>query len=374
MNGRIGEMNHRGVALFILLTSLVILSLSMRELLVLTGMQTDRIRSQIDRVQALYLARSTLNLSRFYLLFDEQVDRAVNKEEAADTLSDLWAQPVIFPLPAATVQSMGAFLSGSNSEAPAAEPDEALIKACDLFFADFTGNAEAITTDLSATLSLNDLNNPDLLKALINLLQADPDFLASLSAKGLNAESLAREIRDYADPDETENETNSLEESVYRAAQLDYAPKNRPYTQLTELKLVPSIDDEIWEYLSPFVNAVYIAQRPRPAKINMNTASREVIEALLTNVSDPRAVSEEIVADREENARRYTDKNIMQTLESLFGLTNEEIKGNLIGGQSNAFHIRVTSRVNQTQIQVDAITGRGFAKPIDPFVLFKVSP
>ena len=71
-------MKQKGIALFILLTSLVILSLGLKEILVITGLQADRVRYQYNRMQAIYLARSAQNLARFFLIFDQQIDKQVS--------------------------------------------------------------------------------------------------------------------------------------------------------------------------------------------------------------------------------------------------------------------------------------------------------
>ena len=92
-----------GIALFILLTSVVILSLLMRELIQSSSNQAFRVRNSADRIQGLYLARSSLNLARFILYLDQRMDALLNKDakDAADTLfpdRDFWNAPNYFPL------------------------------------------------------------------------------------------------------------------------------------------------------------------------------------------------------------------------------------------------------------------------------------
>jgi type II secretory pathway component PulK len=377
--------SRSGIALFILLTSLVILSLAMRELILITSLQADRVRYQYDRMRAIYLARSTLNLSRFFLIYDLKIDTKVLKDQASDGPNDLWAKPLPFPLPIEMVYAMtgklaeGAGLKeksgdSSSQKSDGTKPDEDLLKHCREFFDDFPGNAESQTTDLAGKINLNDLDKPDIFQTFLELLQANPDFLQSLTAKGLNPESLAREIRDYKDNDDVESETNAPEADVYRSANLDYGPKNKPFTNLDELKMIPSVDDEIFEYLLPFISASWIALRPSPAKINLNTVSKEVFQALLKNVGDPQAIADKFIKDRAEKKRNYTEKTAAKMLEDNLGLTTNEIRVPLLTGISNAFHIETKANVNQVEVTLDTIMGRGMKKPFDPIVSLRISP
>lgn len=368
---------QNGIALFILLTSLVILSLAMRELIQTTGLQADRVRYQYDRMRAVYLARSTLNLARFFLIYDQQIDNQVLKDGASDGPQDIWARPLPFPIPVEAVYAMSSQLAagaGAGGNVEDGKPDEALLKSCNDFFADFQGNAESQTTDLASRINLNDLDKADIYETFLELLQIDPDFIQSLTSKGLNPESLAREIRDYKDNDDRELETNSPEDSIYTSQGLEYGPKNKPFTNIDELKMIPSVDDEIFEYLSPFVSASWIALRTSPAKINLNTVSREVFQSLLKNVSDPQGVTEDFMKDRKENERIYTDKNYAKMLADNLGLGPDQIRLNLLGGTSNAFLIETKAKVNQVEVSLEAVMGRGLKKPLDPIVSMRISP
>lgn len=368
-----------GIALFILLTSLVILSLGLKEILVVTGLQADRVRYQYNRLQAIYLARSAQSLARFFLIYDLQIDTQVLKDEASDTPSDIWAHALPFPVPAEVIQAMsgqlaeGAGLAEKNSTSSAA-PDEALLKKCDDFFSDFPGDAVSHTTDLSSRINLNDLGNSDVFAAFLELLQIDPQFLQSLTSKGLNPESLARQIRDYMDDDSIEKETNAQENEVYQTEQLDYGAKNRPFTHLDELKMIPSVDDEIYEYLSPFVSSVYLAHAGNLAKINLNTVSKEVFQSLLKSVSDPAQIAEDFVKDRAEKKRIYTAKNYAKVLEDNFGLDTTKIRLPILTGVSDMFRIETKATVNKVQISLEGIMGRGLKRPRDPFATQRISP
>ncbi len=375
-----GSKAKSGIALFVLLTSLIILSLAIREMIVMTGLQADRVRYQYNRLQAIYLARSAQNIARFFLIFDKALEnfQKGNPEAETDSLSDLWAKPVPLPFPSSLVQSLGGSLLGKEGEvqdkAQSDEEAEAL-KKCDTFFEDFSGNAVSQTSDMNSRLDLNSLSNEDTFETLKELLQSDPAFVTALTNKGRNPTSIAREIRDFMDDNDREEETESAEDDVYRAEQLDYGAKNRPFAHPDELRMIPSMDDEIFEFLSPYVSAVYLARTPPPtAKINLNTVSKTLFQSLLMNVSDPAQVAEEFVKDRKEKERLYTDKTAKADLESRFGLDSKKIRLSLLGGRSDLFKIETTSQVNEVEVTLESYIGRGFKKPFDPFIIQRISP
>jgi type II secretory pathway component PulK len=177
------------------------------------------------------------------------------------------------------------------------------------------------------------------------------------------------------DGNETESETTGSETPPYNSAELQYGPKNRAFTNLDELKLIPSMDDELFEYLSPHVSAVYIKNRKPPSKINLNTVSKEVFQALLKNVGNPEETAEEFIKDRTENARIYTDKTLAKMLEENLQLTGEEIRLGLLTGVSSAFEVTTEATVNQISISLSTIIPRASgAKKVNPLIQMRVSP
>lgn len=370
--------SKRGIALFILLTSLIIMGLAVRELMQMTGLQAERVRYQYHRLQAIYLARSTQNLARFILAFDLFQDEKMKKDDAADSSEDLWNLPIPFPIPIEFVQAFSGKIAESagvegGGESQASPMSEELSKSCKEFFGDFPGEAEYQIEDLSARLNLNDLASKDTFETLVDLFKINPEMLQNLNMKGIQPESLAREFRDYMDENTIEEETNGSEEDVYRSAQLEYKPKNYIYTTNDEIRLIPSMDDEIDEFISPHVLATYIPSR-NASKINLNTVSKTLFQALLKNVSDTEQIAENFIKDRTEKKRVYTKKNAIKQLEDNVGLDSERIRTSLLAGVSDAFRIRTKARVSEVEIELDSIQGRGYKKPADPISQSRVSP
>lgn len=380
---------NNGIAIFILLSSMVIISLAMKDLIQSSSLQAERVRNSYDRLQAIYLARSTMNLSRFFLIFDNYLDQQAG-EEASDTKNDIWASPIPFPIPPELIQAMQGFdtaspLGADPEEAPPSEEvqedlseeAQAKQKSCGEFFDDFGGNAMGQITDLNRKLNLNDLDSgtPVVYETLLALLSPNADFLSNLEDRGINYTDVAKQIRDYLDRNDVEDISNASEDYPYTREQLEGRPKNRPFQILDELKLLPDMDDELFAYLEPFVSTVYFANRQRPAKINLNTVEKEVFQALLKDVSNPAEIALEFINDREENGRIYTQKTFQETLENEFQLDASTIQIALLGGVSDAFLVTTEAQVNETIVKMEAIiekpTNKQQKKPV---VQIRISP
>ncbi|PIR22702.1 MAG: hypothetical protein COV44_05985 [Deltaproteobacteria bacterium CG11_big_fil_rev_8_21_14_0_20_45_16] len=363
-----------GIALFILLSSLLVIGLAMRDLFQNTNVQIQRVRNSIDRQQSIYLARSTLNLARFFIAFDAFLDRQ-SKDTAADTLQDYWAQPIPFPIPMELIQGFYAQSEESgNGSASSGPTDEDKIKKCDEFFGDFEGESLATVTDLSSRINLNDLEDKKIQQLLLQLLTPNLDFVARLEKRDIRPEDVVSQIRDYIDPDEVENITNAFELSAYSDAGLPYAPKNRPFNLIDELKLVPIVDNELYDYLQKHSAAVYFTGRAKPAKINLNTVESEVFQALLKDVGNPEEITEAFLKDRQENSRVYTEKSISDQLEAA-GINKDNLELGLLTGSSDLFSVSIRSKVNDVEVLLETMVKKPLGKKdARPIVMMRTSP
>ncbi|HVB49742.1 MAG TPA: type II secretion system minor pseudopilin GspK [Burkholderiales bacterium] len=103
---------------------------------------------------------------------------------------------------------------------------------------------------------------------------------------------LADALADWIDADSQPQPQDGAEDAYYLSLQPPYLAANRPLIDLGELALVRGFDDQVRARLRPFVTAL-----PRFTPVNVNTASPEVIAAIIDGLSldDARAV----VAQRE---------------------------------------------------------------------------
>lgn len=370
-----------GIALFILLSSVVILSLLMRELIQSSSNQAFRVRNSVDRIQALYLARSSVNLARFILYLDNRMDLLLKRQnqEPADTLfadRDFWNTPNYFPLKREEIMALTQAVLSPDQKQDAEEPNGDLLKKCEEFFGGFPGTATSITQDMAGRLYLQDLSHASKLplQVLTELLRPNSEFLRHLDGLRISPEALAREIRDYMDPDSQEDESGTAESMSYTSMNLDYEPKNRPFIVADELKRVPHVDDTVFSHLVDQVNPYFNPSHASP-KINVNTVSAILFQSLLKDRADAADLAQKFVKDRAENKRVYSDANMKKELLDALQLSDQEIQYSLLTGVSDSFKIETTATVNQIVLQLETILVRASSSDkLEKVRLMRVSP
>ncbi len=89
-------------------------------------------------------------------------------------------------------------------------------------------------------------------------------------------EALAGALVDWLDADNEPQPEGGAEDAYYQAQQPPYLAANRPLTDVAELAVVRGFDEGVRARLRPFVTAL-----PRFTAVNANTASPEVLAALV---------------------------------------------------------------------------------------------
>jgi len=92
--------------------------------------------------------------------------------------------------------------------------------------------------------------------------------------------ALAGALADWMDADGEPQSQDGAEDAYYRSLQPPYLAANRPLTDVAELALVRGFDDNVRAQLRPFVTAL-----PRFTAVNANTASPEVLAAVVEGLS-----------------------------------------------------------------------------------------
>lgn len=103
-------------------------------------------------------------------------------------------------------------------------------------------------------------------------------FRRLLSTLKLDA-SLADALADWIDADSAPQPQGGAEDDYYLTLQPPYLAANRPLTDVAELALVRGFTDDVRARLRPFVTAL-----PRFTAVNANTASPEVLAAVINGL------------------------------------------------------------------------------------------
>ena len=87
----------------------------------------------------------------------------------------------------------------------------------------------------------------------------------SLALPEQQAIALASAVQDWRDPDDLVHEPGGAEAPQYKAADLDYGPRNRPFETLSELQQVLGMNYELYLKLEPAITINSYRPQPNPA-------------------------------------------------------------------------------------------------------------
>lgn len=273
-------LNKSGVALVMVLGSLLILTTLAVEFAYNTHIAYELAAAERDRLKAYYLARSALNLIRLELRVERQL-----RANFAGLLSNMKAgafgkvnpaDPLCKQIPLSTTLLKGL---------AAAETPE---------FLEVGGDFEVSCDTEEKKLNLNIFRTAPAagpegtgslyeeqkiaLAALLSQKEFDPVFKGAGRFDAIR--KVVNAIADWADRDDRINEApgvlGSSEDSQYPSPQYSYRPKNGKYATVAELLLVAGVGDDIFQKLGPQLT-VYGDE-----KINLCQASDLMIKAFAT--------------------------------------------------------------------------------------------
>lgn len=203
-----------------------------------------------------------------------------------------------------------------------------------------SGNLSGAIYDQQALFNLNNLvrNGRDseadieLFKRLLVQLQLSPDLVAPLL--------------DWIDADSAAYSPGGAEDDFYLQANPPYRCANRPLLSIDELYRVRSFNRDSIERLRPFVTAL-----PESSSINVNTAPREVLMALLPDLNETDISS--LLASR-KSAHFKTKQDFRERLPQAVPALSD----NTFDVSSRYFSAVVIARTNPVQTAYEALLVR----------------
>lgn len=94
--------------------------------------------------------------------------------------------------------------------------------------------------------------------------------------------AIAAAVLDWQDTDRTA-EQSGAEDPAYLRQNPPYRAANRPFVQVSELRLVRGVDEAIYQRLKPHVAALPAPEAP--TLLNINTATPEVLQSILDQIT-----------------------------------------------------------------------------------------
>lgn len=194
--------------------------------------------------------------------------------------------------------------------------------------------------DLQGRLNLNNLVKEGkvqdkwltVYQRLLNLLDLSP--------------SLAVTLVDWMDSNEQPTGTSGAEDVYYIALEPPYRTANQNLSHLSELLLIKGYDQKIYQILK---NYVYIA--PDEEKVNINTSSKELIQALIPGLT----VSE---ADSVLGMIEINPYLKIEDFTSHPQIMDKAVDAGLLMISSNYFSVNSQVDIDKTKINLQSIINR----------------
>lgn len=294
--------NHRGVALLIVISVISILTVVITDLISQMLVSHQIALNAKSRVQAYYLAQSSLNLSKLIIYYTSKIQaEATSAGIDPSMLGAIGTQPLykIFPLSSEMFRGMFGATAASGEDEAASEgdsddvtPEASLMQGGNFLdrekvqkFLDFTGDFDSEINEQSTKFSLNTISkmtatsaNYDIYKKVLLEVLLTPEYKNYFEDQEKDAEQLVHALADWADANDVVNEFDQVErgseEAIYKDA--DYRVKNGKFLTVSEARLVEGMSDDIFTTLSPFLTAYHTSD-----KINVCMADTKYLESLI---------------------------------------------------------------------------------------------
>lgn len=321
--------NERGVAILLVMSTVFVLAAVMVEFAFRANVSYHLAENHAEQLQAYYLARSSVELSKLIIKFDKDVEKRLK-----GTSLELPSTPLYksFPLSSALLRAgLGEDVEVPEDEDQAlpqddedvdgtSDIDQAMADA-DISseslsvlqnkeakeFLSFTGDFALNISEVESRMDLNvffalDKSQPDYdprKRWLLSLFKLEP-FKAYFDRKDdatLGA-TLVNRIADWVDQNEVIDELGGVqrgsENDVYRS--VEYLPKNGKLTTVDELGLIPLVTPELLQMLAPYVS-IY----DRSHQFNACLADETLVRAFIVMYSESNPCLTPIDPERNED-------------------------------------------------------------------------
>jgi general secretion pathway protein K len=246
--GHLGR-SQRGIALLATLLAIALMTILVVDFATTSALGYRAAANQADELRALYLARSGIQVGVAVLERDSIFDAL--QKTPYDSLNDVWAIQVP-PIP----------VEG--------------------------GTVSVSIVDEARKLNINQLYN-------LRARQIDPNF-AQVVARLFESIGVTTDlipiIADWLDPDSVDS-PGGAEAEYYLRLVPPYEPRNGPMPTVGDLRALKGVDDATFIRLATFLTTA------PETRVNVNTASPEVLSALTPELSNNADLVKEIVAARE---------------------------------------------------------------------------
>jgi general secretion pathway protein K len=308
--------NNRGVALILVLLMVSIIVVLTLQLNVSSRAQVYEAANLGDGIRVLYIAKSGL-FAGMGILYEDTAD--------ADTLNEAWAHTASL-----TEQSMGYFDGGF---------------------------LELVIEDESGKININKLvegsafNN--IMKGILTRFLSQSRF----KLRDREVEDLVNAIKDWIDADSEVTGTGA-ENAYYQGLGKPYTARNGPMESIDELLLVRGVTRDLFYGTTEMPGLSSFLTVYGEGKININTAPREVLQALAPAITED-------MSNRMDDYRRSPGNTLTDPswYKKVSGMESVTIEG-ILTTKSDSFQIISTGRLGSMKRTVRGVVKRDGEKKL----------
>ncbi|MBI2799542.1 MAG: type II secretion system minor pseudopilin GspK [Gammaproteobacteria bacterium] len=208
-----------------------------------------------------------------------------------------------------------------------------------------TGNASPLALSKTAATDASPTTNASVLTPA---QLAEQQFRLLFKALELDPEPI-QAILDWIDPDTETRFPNGAEDDYYTNQAPAYRTANRPFVSPRELLLVKGVTMEMYKKLAPFIVTL-----PQSTKINVNTASKEVLMSLAPGIDA--SVAEQLIRARETQPFLSVESFLKHPL-----LQFREVPPDLIAVDTHYFELTSTASNERLDYRMRSVLMRNGA-------------
>lgn len=261
------KLDQKGVAILLAIFVMVIITYLVTEVTYETNVEYLVNSQSIHRLKAYYAARSGIELSllrvQIYQKLKTQYGKMLGPQ--AKMLDLIWTFPLTWP------PTLPSEASGVDKDMLETSLKESIMDSQFTMQISDEGSKIDLNDLGSPIIKLRDLTKKQILGLFENAEQNDPDFRKKFP--DLKAEELVNNIADWVD-DDKQSLNGGAEAQYYSEFESDKLPPNRAFRTMDELKMIPGMTDDVFEFLKPAIT-IYGARA-----INPNYASPEVLKSI----------------------------------------------------------------------------------------------
>jgi general secretion pathway protein K len=388
--------NQSGIALFMVISAISLLSIIVTEFTYISQINQRMAYDSLDQVKAHYLAKSGLKLSLLRLKAYQQVKSLIGGSSTGansnplagavprSIVEKIWNFPFFYPIPVlpgmtgADKEKLDQFTKDSSLDGrySATIESESSKYNLNMLLAQYqpsgSPSASPSPSPGTGTTAAAPTPTPSSSFSSEDARQSLQDYLSQLIAEKVETDDgFAHDYKDFK-VDELVQNISAWADRSYKQEVPDYKdelPKGAPFYNISELHMIPTMDDDLYDLFSPNLT---VTTTPG---ININTMKEATLRAIVPQVTAEESTEffkfrdstdEDNTFKKEQDFWDYIQKNVAafrndknQIQQAQQALAKKNVRLVL---DETQFKITVQATVNQAVRQMEAwvtLTGAG---------------